>query len=152
MISSILSRENLTQINILWIPSNNIYFEKFIHNISRFKIFYIDHIYLGSLIPDIVISNNITTNIDIVIDLCQHHHSNLIIIDHETKSDLIDYSKTENKLAVLPNIYRLATSQQIKNSWGNNLHDNIFDYKTSGSDDMFIDIILENINKKFIYE
>ena len=121
MISSLLSRE-INKINrILWIPSDDKDFEKFFVKLNV-SLFGLDQIYLGSFVPDLIISNEKTKHIEKIIKLTKYHQCPLIFIDHEEKSDMIDTTKFQNKISDLPIVVQIACSERIKKSW-DNVHD-----------------------------
>lgn len=151
MISSILSRQFSEIINVLWIPSNDAYFERFIKTLP-IRIFSLEDIYLGSCVPDIIISNNKTYKTDTVIELSIFHHCGLIFIDHEIRSDMIDIKVFVKKLEMLPNILQIALSDKIKKSW-NDIHDIILPFdNTKENRNRWLQIIRDINNKAFIYE
>lgn len=151
MISSLISRECCNKKNILWIPSNNIYFEKWMHNLDCVRLFYSDHLYIGSCVPDIIITNNKINNSDAIVNLCHYHKCNLIIIDHDSKSDIVDTDKVQKKFSTLPNVYYVAMSEKIKQSWGD-MHDLVLNYNANDSSAIICQIIDDITQKRFIYE
>jgi hypothetical protein len=151
MISSLLLREISTKVNVLNIASNNIYFEKFLSSLN-IKIFGLHDLYIGSCVPEIVITSNKTQNIDKTIAICKHHQCNLIAVDHEIKSDIIEVEKIQQKLSAIPNVLQIAVSEDIKNSWGD-LHEIVLRYGNEKElKDRWQEIILTVKQKSFIYE
>jgi len=149
MISSLLSRE-LDNINILWIPSDNRYYEKFMSSLGL-NLFSVNDIYFGQFIPDLIISNNKMNHLETVVSLCHYHHCNLILVDHEPKSDMIDITKLKSKLEALPNVYQIAVSENIKRSWPD-IHNQVIGFDSDNDRTSWLDIIHTIRNKKFIYE
>lgn len=149
MISSLLSRE-LEYYNILWVPSDNTYYEKFIHNLG-INLFSLDSIYFGHCVPNIIVSNNKMNHLDTIIDLCHYHHCGLIIVDHEIKSDMIDTKKFIEKISSLPNVKQIALSNAIKKSW-DDIHDLILNYNSEEDQQEWLSVFKEVKNQKFIYE
>jgi hypothetical protein len=146
MISSLLSREININTNVLWIPSDDKDFEKFFRTL-QVSVFTLDQIYLGSFVPDIIISNEKTKHIDKIIKLTKYHQCPLVFIDHEEKSDMIDISKFQDKISELPIVKLIAFSEQIKKSWGD-IHDLVLN-DTSGLQEWQD---FTNKTKKIIYK
>mgnify|MGYP003138215817 FL=1 len=146
MISSLLSREINKITSVLWIPSDDKNFEKFFRTLEV-SVFTLDQIYIGSLVPDIIISNDKTKHIDKIIKLTKYHQCPIIFIDHEEKSDMIDISKFQQKIAELPIVKFVAFSESIKNSW-ENTHDLVLN--DNSDKDEWQQLI--NQTKKIIYK
>jgi len=146
MISSLLSREINKITNVLWIPSDDKNFEKFFRTLEV-SVFTLDQIYIGSLVPDIIISNDKAKHIDKIIKLTKYHQCPIIFIDHEEKSDMIDISKFQQKIAELPIVKFVAFSESIKNSW-ENTHDLVLN--DNSDKDEWQQLI--NQTKKIIYK
>jgi hypothetical protein len=148
MISSLLSRELSNSTNILNIPSNNIYFEKFLKSLDV-KIFSLDHLYVGNCVPDIVLLNNRTQSLEKIISVCQYHQCNLVVVDHEVRSDTLDVSKVQKKIDMLPNVWQIAIDDQVKQSWGN-IHDIVLGYGSNAKE--WEQIFNEQKKRRYIYE
>jgi hypothetical protein len=121
-------------------------FEKFFRTL-QVSVFTLDQIYLGSFVPDIIISNEKTKHIDKIIKLTKYHQCPLVFIDHEEKSDMIDISKFQDKISELPIVKLIAFSEQIKKSWGD-IHDLVLN-DTSGLQEWQD---FTNKTKKIIYK
>lgn len=154
MIHSLLSREIKNTIdspyNIVWIPSSDLYFEKFFTNLG-YRLLSKHHLFLGNCVPELVITNNKTSQIDVVIEICLHYQINLCIIDHEIKSEIIDSNKIVDKYSKIPNVSYIALSKEIANSWGGT-YDAILDYTNLNELIKWKQIIHELIHKTFYYE
>ena len=147
MISSLLSRELNKPINILWIPSDNKRFEKMFKTLNV-TLFDLDQIYIGSLTPDIIISNDRTKHIEKLITISKYHQCPIIFIDHEEKSDMIDIDKFKDKIESIPLVTQIAVNNPIHNSW-DKIHDLTIDYENIK---MWDEIVLKTKKQRYIYE
>jgi hypothetical protein len=154
MIHSLLSREIKHSINseynILWIPSPDPYFEKFFASLG-YRLLSKHHLFLGQYVPELAITNNKTSQIDVIIEICLHYQINLCIIDHEIKSEIIDSNKIINKYNKIPNICNIALNQAIADSWGVQ-YDAVLDYHNSNDIIKWKHIIHNLTHKTFYYE
>lgn len=151
MIASLLSRElyynNFKKLNIAYISSSNSFFEKFIKSLGH-SLYTYDNLYVGQSIPDLCITNNQFTHIDMTINICQHHQINLIVIDHEDKSEIINTEKILMKYKAIPNIIYVAINEHIYNSWGR-LHHAVLDYSNQ---EKWNELLYNCANQRYIYE
>lgn len=147
MISSLLSRELNKPINILWIPSDNKRFEKMFKTLNV-VLFDLDQIYIGSLTPDIIISNDRTKHIEKLITISKYHQCPIVFIDHEEKSDMIDISKFKDKIGSTPLVTQIAVNNLIHDSW-EKIHDLTIDYENIK---MWEEIVLKTKKQRYIYE
>jgi vacuolar-type H+-ATPase subunit F/Vma7 len=146
MISSLLSRELNRKTNILWIASDNKRFEKMFTKLNV-NLFDLDQIYIGSLVPDIIISNDKTKHIEKIITIAKYHQCPIILIDHEEKSDMIDVNKFTEKVKDMPIVVQIALSDQVHKSW-----DKIHDYVISSDNtEQLENIILKTKKQRYIY-
>lgn len=152
MISSLLSRELLYNyyfpLNIAYIPSTNNFYEKFMSKLGHFLFTY-DSLYMGVSTPDLCITNNKLTHIDSTINICQYHQINLIIIDHEIKSEIVNTEKILNKYKNIPNVTYVAANEQIKESW-DKIHSLVLN--TNTTIEQWNELLYSNTKKRYIYE
>ena len=115
MIDSLLLKQ-LNKIKILWIPSNNVKFENLFSELN-YDMFNIEHLFLGHCCPNLVITNNRFSYIDDIVNICNKYLCNLIIIDHDKKTDVINIDKSLLKIQKIANVLQIAMSHDIYNSW-----------------------------------
>lgn len=120
MIGNLLKKE-VRDLSILWIPSYDQSFENKFTKLG-YHCFGFDHLFLGNCHPNLVITNNRLMNLDKIINLCLVHYCNLIVIDHEEKSDVISQDKLRAKLSKVPNVLEIAINDKVHQSWGK-IHD-----------------------------
>lgn len=133
MIDSLLLKET-DNTNIIWIPSNNMRFEKFFAKLNYFY-FNINDMFLGNCTPNIVITNNRFSQLDNIVNICNKYLINLIIIDHEEKSDVINLDRFMAKIKKIPNVLQVAINNQVYNSW-NKKHDVIIENYEQNPEDI----------------
>lgn len=115
MIDSLLLRE-LDRIKVLWIPSNNTKFEDLFSELG-YDMFNIEQLFLGHCCPNLVITNNRFSYIDDIVNICNKYLANLVIIDHDKKTDIINIDKSLLKVQKIANVLQVAMGHDIYNSW-----------------------------------
>lgn len=128
MISTIIYKETMgvdPSINICMSPHENIFCKSFFQQIFP-KSFVVDFddSYYGNMEPTIIICNNRLTHLEKSIELAKFFHTPLIIIDHDTKPDLIT-NKVNQDFSINP-VSQIALSKDIFFSW-NKIHDDVVD-------------------------
>ena len=116
MIGNLLKKE-IGDISILWIPSQDTFFEKKFAELG-YDCFGIDDLFLGKCSPNLIITNNKLTKLDSIVNLCLVQYCNLIVIDHEEQPDIVSSHKITAKLKMIPNVLEIAMSEKIYESWG----------------------------------
>ena len=146
MLGSLLKKE-LKQVQILWLPSTNIKFETIFQNLEYYY-FDVESIFLGLCSPNLVITNNRFSQTDNIINKCNKYCCNLIVIDHEERSDMISFDKAISKIKKIPNVLQIAMNRKIYNSW-NGIHDIIVENNQINPQD-FKEIIQGFVSKPYI--
>jgi hypothetical protein len=156
MISSILAREQIKRgdsINILWTPCDNVYFEKFITHKLKHKIFQVDHLYFGQCIPELIICNNKITFYEKISKLSIFLHCPVLVIDHNSRPNLIDEEKSKEISKHFVCSVSLALDKQINESWGKT-HDHVLNYEANDMDnhDLWQNILYKTTKMVFKYD
>ena len=128
MIANIINKETITidpAINICMSRYENTYCKNYFKEIFP-KSFVTDFedSYYGNMEPTIIICNNRLTHLEKSIELAKFFHAPLIIIDHDTKPELVT-NKTNSEFLISP-VSQIALSKDIYFSW-NKIHDDIVD-------------------------
>ena len=104
------------KINILFSRLENRYLINYIKGLfSHCNIIDTESTYYGNMNPDMIICNNRIADLGKSINLAKFFHIPLVIIDSETKSELIS-NKIDNSFDFSP-VIQIALSQDIYFSW-----------------------------------
>lgn len=149
IVSAIINRENISyqsNLNIVWTPTDNKYFTKFIEQIGH-TLIDINDIYFGDIYPHLIICNDKIMFYDQVKTLSIRCYIPILVIDHNIKKNIFDHEK----LAIindLPCSYHVATNDDVYASWGK-YHDQVLNYNINDSNDITIwNNLLYNLSKK----
>jgi|694.fasta_scaffold00762_57 hypothetical protein len=128
MIANIINKEAVTAdptINICMSRHESQYCKNYFKEIFP-KSFVVDFedSYYGNMEPTIIICNNRLTHLEKSIELAKFFHTPLIIIDHDTKPELVT-NQTKSEFLISP-VSQIALSKDIYFSW-NKIHDDIID-------------------------
>lgn len=132
MIPSIIKREFASinsQTNIVWTKCEDDRFVNFIDKACD-PCFIIDfeNTYFGLYDPSVIICNNRLVYLDKCMSLCRFFHCPLIIVDHDTKPDIVS-NKIDTTFDISP-VIQIAVSQEVNISW-NRIHNYVLDYNAS---------------------
>jgi hypothetical protein len=117
IISSILHRERLKlndTINSIWTPIHND-FDIFVDDLGIKKI-YINQLYYGNNIPDIIICNNKIEYYHQCYNISKDLHIPVLLIDHIVKGPLYDNDKVK-ALNVFYCYHHICISKSVSDSW-----------------------------------
>jgi hypothetical protein len=134
IISSILSKELLKdndRLNIIWTPCDNNNFLNLINSFGH-NLYSYENLYFGYVDPNLIICNNKMYSHQQIKRLSLNYHLPVLVIDHIQKDQSIDLDVALKTINNFPCSYKIATNENIYNSWGQS-HDEIIHIKDSES-------------------